>query len=180
MNQFPVPVRNEVSPNNQVIFDSLQAGLGFVPNLYAAIAYSTHGLGTYLHLQNAKTSLSKKEKEVVNLVVSQENDCRYCQSAHTVLGKMNGLSDEQILEIRQGTALFNPKLDALVRFTKEVTAQKGRLSAATLDAFFAAGYTRESVVDVIIAIADKVVMNYLHNLTEVPIDFPLAPELETV
>lgn len=178
MHQFTVPTRDEVSPNNQAIFDNLKAGLGFVPNLYATIAYSTNGLGTYLQLQNAKTSLSKKEKEVVNLVVSQENDCRYCQSAHTVLGKMNGLTDEQILDIRQGTAPSNPKLDALARLTKEVTAQKGRPSAATLEAFFAAGYTNESLVDVIIAIADKVVMNYLHNITEVPIDFPLAPELQ--
>lgn len=125
MSQFTVPNRDDVSPNNQAIFDNLKSGLGFVPNLYAAIAYSTNGLGTYLHLQNAKTSLSKKEKEIVNLVVSQENDCRYCQSAHTVLGKMNGLTDEQVLEVRQGTASFNPKYDALARFTKEVTAQKG-------------------------------------------------------
>ena len=113
-------------------------------------------------------------------MVSQENDCRYCQSAHTVLGKMNGLTDGQILNIRQGTADFNPKLDALVRLTKEITDRQGRPDAATLEAFFAAGYTNESLVDVIIAIADKVVMNYLHNITGVPIDFPLAPELETV
>ena len=33
-------------------------------------------------------------------------------------------------------------------------------------------------MEVVIAIADKVVMNYLHNIMQVPIDFPLAPELE--
>lgn len=179
MRHFTVPTRDDVAPANQVLFDNLNAGLGFVPNLYAVIAYSSNGLGTYLTLQNAKTSLSKKEKEIVNLVVSQENDCRYCQSAHTVLGKMNGLSDEQILGIRQGEAPFNPKLDALARLTKEITAHRGRPSTAALDAFFAAGYTNESLVDVVMAIADKVVMNYLHNITEVPIDFPLAPVLES-
>jgi hypothetical protein len=35
-----------------------------------------------------------------------------------------------------------------------------------------------SLVDVVIAITDKVVMNYLHNITQIPIDFPIAPELE--
>ena len=178
MTQFTVPTRDEVSPNNQELFDTLKAGLGFVPNLYATIAYSTNGLGTYLQLQNAKTSISKKEKEVVNLVVSQENDCRYCQSAHTVLGKMNGLTDEQILEVRQGIAPFDLKLNALAQLTREITVKKGHPSSAALNAFFEAGYTKESLVDVIIAIADKVVMNYLHNITEVPIDFPLAPILE--
>jgi AhpD family alkylhydroperoxidase len=77
-----------------------------VPNLYATIAYSEHGSGNYLQLQNGKTSLSKTEKELVNLVVSQENGCRYCQSAHTVIGKMNGFTEEQILEIRSGSAAF--------------------------------------------------------------------------
>ncbi len=175
--QFQVPTKEQVAPANQAIFDQLQKALGFVPNLYATIAYSDTALGTYLQLQNAPTSLSKKEKEVINLVVSQVNGCRYCQSAHTVLGKMNGLTDDQIIEIRKGSALFNPKLDALVKFTITATLNRGKVDTATLEAFFNAGYTKVSLVDVLIAIADKVVMNYLHNITDVPIDFPLATEL---
>lgn len=178
MTQFNVPTRDEVSPNNQAIFDNLKSAIGFVPNLYATFAYSENALGNYLQLQNGKTSLSKKEKELVNLVVSQENGCRYCQSAHTVLGKMNGFTDDQILEIRSGSASFDPKLDALARLTHEITALRGNPSEKTLEQFFAAGYTKGSVVDVVIAIADKVVMNYLHNITQVPIDFPVAVELE--
>ena len=50
----------------------------------------------YLAFQTAKTSLNNKEKEAVNLVVSEVNGCRYCQSAHTVLGKMNGFSESDI------------------------------------------------------------------------------------
>lgn len=178
MTQFNVPTRDQVSPGNQAIFDNLKSALGFVPNLYATIAYSDTALGNYLQLQNGKTSLSKKEKEVVNLVVSQENGCRYCQSAHTVIGKMNGFSDDQILEIRGGSASFDPKLDALARLTSEITALRGNPSPEALDRFFATGYTKGSLVDVVLAIADKVVMNYLHNITQVPIDFPVAPELE--
>jgi alkylhydroperoxidase family enzyme len=93
---------------------------------------------------------------------------------------MNGFTDEQVLEIRSGRATFDPKLDALARFTLEVTAQKGRVGHETLENFLAAGYTQGSIVDVTIAVADKIVMNYLHNLTQIPIDFPVAPELETV
>jgi AhpD family alkylhydroperoxidase len=180
MTHFNVPTRAEVAADNQAIFDNLQKGLGFVPNLYATIAYSDTALGNYLQFQNGKTSLSKKEKEAVNLIVSQLNGCRYCQSAHTVIGKMNGFSDEQVLEIRSGSASFDPKLDALVRLTAEVTESKGRPSQAVLNDFFAAGYTKGSLVDVVLAIADKVVMNYVHNITQVPIDFPVAPELEEV
>lgn len=180
MTQFNVPTRDQVSTGNQAIFDNLKGALGFVPNLYAAMAHSDTALGNYLQFQNGKTSLSKKEKELVNLVVSQENGCRYCQSAHTVLGKMNGFSDEQILEIRSGSASFNPKFDALARLTYEITALRGKPSDETLAQFYAAGYNHGSLVDVVMAVADKVAMNYLHNITQIPIDFPLAPELELV
>lgn len=176
-NQFSVPTRERVTPENQVIFDKINDSLGFVPNLYATFAYSNTALETYLQLQNAGTSLSKKEKEIINLVVSQVNECRYCQSAHTVLGKMNGLSEEQMIEVRKGTAVFDAKTDALVKIAKEIALQRGKVSESTLNNFFAAGYTKTSLVDLVIAIGDKVIMNYLHNITEVPIDFPLASEL---
>lgn len=106
MTSFTVPTREAVTPANQTLFDALQGQLGFVPNLYATFALSQNALGTYLALQSAKSSINAKAREVVNLVVSQYNDCRYCLAAHTTLGKMNGFSDAQIIEIRNGAAPF--------------------------------------------------------------------------
>lgn len=180
MKYFNVPTRDEVSENNQLIFDKLQKGLGFVPNLYATIAHSDTALDNYLEFQSSKTSLSNKEKEAINLIVSQVNDCKYCQSAHTLLGKMNGFKEEQIIELRSGFASFDSKLDALVKLAKEITETKGRPSEVVIENFFSAGYTKGSLIDVILAVADKVVMNYVHNITQVPIDFPLAIDLNTV
>lgn len=173
---FAVPTREEVSPNNQIFFDNLQKALGFVPNLYATIAYSANGLERFLAYQNAKTSLTNKEKEAVNLIVSQVNNCVYCQSAHLVLGKMNGLSDEQLLDIRNGKAA-DAKVNALVQLAAEITKTRGYANPELVEAFFAEGYTKENLFDLILQISDKTAMNYLHNLTKVPVDFPLAPTL---
>lgn len=176
MANFSVPTRDEVTANNQQIFDQLNKGLGFVPNLYATMAYSENGLGRYLDFQGAKTSLNNKEKEAVNLIVSQVNECRYCQSAHTVLGKMNGFDDAEVLAIRNGSS-SNDKINALVQLTKELTENKGRASESALQNFYTQGYTKGNLVDVILQISDKIAMNYLHNLTQIEIDFPLAEEL---
>ena len=176
MSTFNVPTREEVSANNQAAFDALKNALGMVPNLYATIAYSENGLPKYLAYQGGKTSLSNKEKEAVNLIVSQVNGCQYCLSAHTLLGKMNGFSEEEVIKIRKGGS-SDQKLNTLVTLTKDITENKGRVSAENLDAFFAAGYNKGNLVDVILQISDKVAMNYLHNLTGVAIDFPLAPAL---
>ena len=180
MKNFNVPTREEVSTSNQAIFDKLKGAIGFVPNLYATIAHSDTALGNYLEFQNAKTSLSNKEKEVINLVVSQINECSYCLSAHTAIGKLNGFSEEQILELRQGYFSNNDKYDVLAKITKEITLNKGKVDSNTLENFFNAGYTKGSLVDVILAVGDKVVMNYLHNLTQIDIDFPIAQQLEAV
>ncbi len=177
MKQFTVPARDEVAPANQEIFDNLNKALGFVPNLYATIGYSANGLSRYLAYQNAKSSLSNKEKEAVNLIVSQINGCVYCQSAHTVIGKMNGFTDEQVLDIRSGSS-SDAKINALVKLAASITKNKGRADAATVDAFFAQGYTNEHLVDTILQVSEKIAMNYLHNLTQVPVDFPVASPLE--
>lgn len=178
MTPVNVPTREEVSAGNQTIFDNLKKGLGMVPNLYATFAHSETALANYLAFQNAKSSVSGKAREVVNLVVSQVNQCKYCLAAHTMLGKMNGLTDDQILEIRHGHASFDAKLDALARLTKGVTQSRGHVDQALVEAFFAAGWTKENLVDAIVIIGDKTVSNYLHSTTQVPVDFPAAPEIQ--
>lgn len=175
---FSIPTKEAVSEGNQGLFDNLKKGLGFVPNLYAYFAKNETALGDYLKLQNRKSTLSGKEREIVNLVTSQINGCRYCQSAHTVLGKMHGFTEEQVLEIRRGGASFNDKYHALATFTAAVVKNRGQVKEDVKEAFFEAGYNESNMIDVVIIIGDKIISNYLHNLTSFEIDFPLAEEID--
>jgi len=180
MSKINVPKREEVSSNNQAIFDNLQKGLGFVPNIYATMAHSENALGSFLAFSGSATSFSKKEKEVIDLAISQVNECRYCQSAHTALAKMNGFTDEQVIELRQGRASFDSKLDALAQISRAIAQTNGKVSEELKENFFNAGYNKENLVDLITAAGAITVTNILHNLTDVAIDFPVAPSLETV
>jgi AhpD family alkylhydroperoxidase len=174
---FNVPTREQVSTANQAHFDSLKKGLGMVPNLYATLALSEQALGNYLAFQNAKSSITGKAREVINLVVSQVNQCEYCLAAHTVIGGMVGFTPEQVIEIRRGTAAFDARLDALARLVKNIAVERGHADPARVQAFFDAGWTLENLVDAIVVIGDKTVTNYLHGTTKVPVDFPAAPKL---
>lgn len=178
MTTITVPTRDQVSPANQAIFDNLKKSIGMVPNLYATFALSETALATYLALQNAHSSITGKAREVVNLVVSQVNECQYCLAAHTMLGKMNGFTEEQVIEIRHGHASFDARFDALARLTKGITQSRGHVDQALVEAFFAAGWTKENLVDAIVVIGDKTVSNYLHSTTKIPVDFPAAPKLD--
>ena len=178
MSTFNVPTREEVSENNQAIFDNLNSKLGFVPNLYAAYAHSDTALNDYLGFQNRKTSLSSKEKEIVNLVVSQVNECSYCLAAHTAIGKMNGFTDDQILDIREGSANWDEKYHALAQFVKSASENRSKASAESISNFYNAGYTKENLIDTIMVIGDKTISNNIYGNTQIPVDFPAAPELE--
>lgn len=179
MKNFTVPAREEVSANNQAIFDNLKSAVGFVPNLYAFYAHSETALADYLALQNRKSSLRAKEREIINLVVSQVNACEYCLAAHTAIGKMQGFTDEQIIEIRRAEISFDAKFDALAKFVKETAVNRGKPLAETVEKLFAAGYRENNLVDIVIVIGDKIISNYLHGITQIPVDWEAAPKLQT-
>ena len=177
MSTFNVPKREEVNASNQAIFDNLEKQVGFVPNLFATYAYSENALKNYLDFAGAPSSLKAKEKEVINLAVSQVNDCDYCLAAHTAIGKMNGFSEAEILELRQGKASFDAKLDALAALSKNITENRGNTDANILENYFNAGWTKENLIDTISLVGDKTISNYINNTTKIPVDFPAAPAL---
>lgn len=177
MKTFIVPNKEEVSENNKVIFENMEKAFGRVPNLYATFAYNETALGDYLSLQNRKASISTKEREVINLVVSQINLCEYCIPAHTVIAKMQGFTDEQIIEIRKVEISFNIKLASLAVFVKEVTLNRGKPSFDSIQNFFEAGYDNAALIDICMIIGDKIISNYLHGITQIPIDWPQAPSI---
>lgn len=177
MSTFNVPKREEVNATNQTIFDSLEKQVGFVPNLFATYAYSENALKNYLDFAGAPSSLKAKEKEAINLAVSQVNNCEYCLAAHTAIGKMSGFNDAQILELRQGKASFDTKLDALAAFAKNITENRGNTDATVLENYFNAGWTKENLIDTISLVGDKTISNYINNTVKAPVDFPAAPAL---
>ncbi len=176
-NTFSILKKDEVSSANQVIFEKIEKSFGKVPNLYNIIAYSEHALGAYLQLEETPTSLTTKEVEAVNLVVSQVNNCIYCLSAHTIIAKSAGINEAESIEIRKGGLQTDTKLNALVKITHQITEKRGHVEAQTLNTFFEAGYTKENLVDLIVLIGDRTISNLLHAVTQVPVDFPLAKDL---
>lgn len=177
MIEFNVPTREDVSEGNKQIFDRLNSMLGFVPNLYAFYAKNETALNDYLTLQNRKSTLRAKEREVINLVVSQINNCEYCLAAHSTIGKMSGLKEDEIIDIRRGTVAFDEKIAALAEFVRETTQNRGRPSDEAKRNFFDAGYTEANLIDVLIVIGDKTISNYLHSVTQIPIDWEPAPSI---
>lgn len=175
--KFEVPQREQMSAKNLPVYDAIVKSVGFMPNLFATLGLSENGLNRYISFQNDKSSLTNKEKEAINLIVSEVNDCNYCRAAHTAISKMNGFTDKQAIEIRSGQVTFDKKLNALVKLTKDITEARGKVNQKYLECFFDEGYSKGHLVDVIIQVGEKTITNYLHNITQVTIDFPEVAEI---
>ncbi|MCX8210176.1 MAG: carboxymuconolactone decarboxylase family protein [Lewinella sp.] len=172
---------NQVGEQTQTIFSSIKQRVGRVPNLYAAMANSPNLLGGFLVFEATlkQGSFSAKENEAIALAVSQSNDCKYCLSAHSALGKMAGYSAEEIAGIRQGT-VADPKLQALITLATELTYNKGKASPEAIDAFLSVGYTAQSLAELIGFVAIRNITNYIYSNGDFEIDFPVAAPVESL
>jgi uncharacterized peroxidase-related enzyme len=108
------------------LLDAVNTKLGMVPNMMRAMANASSVLEGYLQFSGllAHGSLSAKAREQLALAVSQVNECDYCLSAHSAIGKMVGLTVDQIRDSRQGNAV-DPKVDALIRFARKLVDARG-------------------------------------------------------
>jgi uncharacterized peroxidase-related enzyme len=157
----------------------VQAKLGLVPNMMRAMANAPAVLDGYLHLSGdlGKGVLSAKVREQIALAVSQANGCDYCLAAHSAIGKMVGLTTDQIRDSRLGTAV-DAKTDSLIRFARKVVDTRGRVSDGDLDDVRDAGFDDGAIAEVVANVALGIFTNYFNNTAATEIDFPKAPALQ--
>lgn len=168
------PLTVETAPEgSKETLRNINRGYGFVPNLMATFAHSPAVLNGYLAMDGAwdKSSLSPKERQVILLATSVQNHCNYCKAAHsTVLKSMMKVEPEIVSSIRENKIPSDAKLNALVKFTKEVVMERGYVSENTKAEFLKNGYTEVQMMEVIIGVALKTVSNYIDHLNPVEID----------
>ena len=142
--------------------------------MYAAMVNSPALLDTYLHgynLLRKETSLGTAEQELVFLVISRVNECTYCMAAHSMIAQAVSKTPEQAVNaIRADGVIDDPKLRALAEFTRVMVLSRGRPSDGDLGAFLAAGYSEQSVLEIILAIAVKTISNYTNHVFHTGVD----------
>lgn len=154
------------------ILDDVQKAWGFVPNLHRVLAASPAALEAYSVLWSIaeKTSFTAQERNVAYLAIIYENECTYCMAGHTNLSRMAHVDDAVITAIRNGTPIADTKLETLRSFAAKLTRQRGVMTEGDVAAFKAAGFTNQSVLDLLVLAATKLISNYANHLAETPND----------
>ncbi len=174
MNRINLPAVEQTPAGSRPLLDAVQKQLGMVPNMMKMLGNSPAALEGYLNLHATlgKGTVGMKTGERIALAIAQINDCRYCQSAHSYIGKnMAKLSDAEITANRSGTST-DPKADAAVRFAALVAKARGHVSDVDLQAIKAAGYTDAEILEVVVHVALNTLTNYVNEVAQTEIDFP--------
>lgn len=157
------------------LFGAVRSKLGMVPNMMRAIGNSPAALQAYLQFNSSLASgvLTSKERELIALAVGQTNSCDYCLAAHSALGKMAGLTAEQIRDARLGNAV-DSRTEAIVRFSRKLVNERGHVNDEDLNTLRRHGFDDGHIAEIIANVGVNIFTNYFNHVAETDIDFPKA------
>ena len=150
--------------------------LGFVPNVFGAIAASEPALRAFIQLnvQLAEAGFSDTERAIIQIAVSTENECTYCVAGHTAFAEQQDVDANIVNAARNKHSINNKKLNVLQKFTRALVQSKGPIDAQHLKEFLSVGYTQSQALEVIMGVCVKTFSNLTNNLIGLPLDEAFA------
>jgi uncharacterized peroxidase-related enzyme len=162
----------------QTLFQSIKSNLGMVPNMMRLLGNSPAALEGYLQLNGslAKGSLTGQQREQIALAVAEANGCDYCLAAHSTLGRMVGLTADQIRDSRQSVAV-DSQTNTLLQFVHKVVEQRGQVDSHDVTSMKDAGFDDGQIAEAVVNVALSLLTNYFNIVADTVVDFPKAPPL---
>jgi len=166
----------EASANAEqaAVLAKAKAAVGFIPNMYAGMVNSPGLLETYLDGYGRfrqSGHFTPQEQETIFLVLSRENGCDYCVTAHSMIAaKKSGVPEDVLAALREGREIPDPKLAALARFTAHMHHGRGLPTRAEVAGFKAAGFGDQHIYEIILAQSVKTLSNYANHIQHTVVD----------
>ncbi|GAC31003.1 carboxymuconolactone decarboxylase family protein [Paraglaciecola polaris] len=172
MSNLKIHTLESAPAESKAILEGAKKQMGVVPGLYGVLAESPSTLKAYMQLHElfTNTSFNAEELTVVWQTINVEHECHYCVPAHTGIAHSMKVDPALTEALRNGEAMPTDKLQALQDFTLSVVRNRGNVSEDALQAFFAAGYAQQQVLEVILGLSQKVISNYVNHIAETPVD----------
>jgi uncharacterized peroxidase-related enzyme len=155
ISRFPVPPREELPGDLRDRFDEVQERSGFLPNVFAALAWRPDEARAFFEMHDAlmdkeTAALSKADREAIVVATSAANDCLYCVVAHGAILRIRArdpyLADQIAVDWRK--APLPPRLKAVLEVAVRLAVAPAEVTAADLGALQGHGLTQDDIWDV--------------------------------
>lgn len=173
MTNFNIVNVEDADQPTQELLAAIDKELGMIPNVYAVMANSPSTLAGFLGFGKAldSGSLSAVLKEKIALVVSNENTCGYCVSAHSAVAAQLGMSAEDAIDAQKGKS-ENTKEQAVLNLAISLNSNHGHGDNSAVRKAFDAGLSVEEIIEVLGQVLKNIMTNTLNGIAETKIDFP--------
>ena len=165
------------APQDSVaIMQTLETNLGFIPNVFAIIAESHVALKALVDLNNSfiASTFTSPEPQIILLATSTKNECVYCVAGHTAFAKSINMDERVIAAMRNKHVVDHHRFNTLSNTVRALIQTRGQISAQHLQQFFAAGYTKAQLLELVLGICVKTFTNYISNALTIPLDQAFA------
>lgn len=99
------------------------------------------------------------------------------QSAHTAIGKMVGLNEDQVIAARQGNA-NEDKAQAVLYLVDAILEREGFVTDDQLDIARENGLSDAEVLEVTGQVIKNFFTNFVNHIAQTEVDFPAIPQLQ--
>lgn len=161
-------------------FEEAKSQFGSVINLFKVAGNAPNVLKGILAFNKEVTSnceLTNQQVELVAMLTSALNHCDYCVNVHMQVGKMHGLSEQQLLGAMTGKA-DNADDQALLEYTDEVIRNRGRVSPKVLGTALDSGFSKKALLEVIGIVGIYTSLQYIRHVANPENDFPVVNQFD--
>ncbi|MBX3380290.1 MAG: carboxymuconolactone decarboxylase family protein [Phycisphaeraceae bacterium] len=175
MSRLPAVSPESATGKAKELLDAVKHKLGLVPNMTKVMANSPAVLDGYLAFSGAlnASSLPVKLREQIAIVTAQTNACNYCLSAHTAIGKMVGLTADELGASRNAGSP-EAKTAAALAFARRLAQTGGSVTNADFENVRQAGWNDGAIAEIIASVALNLFTNIFNKSAETEIDFPVV------
>ncbi len=176
MSRISIPAVDNALEASKPLLAAVHKQLGVIPNLMKLMGHSPAALEGYLSLNGAlgKGKLSVQLRERIALVIAEYNGCDYCLSAHDYLGRNVAKISSAEIDAARAARSEDASIQAALQFAWRVAHSRGRVSDADIAALRMAGFDEAAVIEIVANVAVNVLTNYINNVAQTDIDFPVV------
>lgn len=176
MSRIKLSEEGKVSKEAAGVLKEIEEAFGMVPNLFKTYAHHPPLLKTNWNKVKAvmmEGTLSRKVKETIAVMVSKDNSCNYCVSAHTASLKSIGVSDEEINYIKEDVekADFSAKEKALISFARKANLEPLKISDSDVESLRITGTSDVEIIEALGVMELFTAFNKFLDSLQIEIDF---------
>jgi uncharacterized peroxidase-related enzyme len=151
---FPVVSDDQMDPDVRSLCERAQANVGLVPNVFRCFAWRPQRfLKWFAHfrdLMRGSPGLSEGERELIGAVVSYENHCLYCLTAHGATAReLIGdpvQVDRAVVDYKR--ADLSPRVRVMLAYALKITRDSVSCDQHDIETLRSAGFSDEDIWDI--------------------------------